>query len=233
MTRFWPKSLVWLLGVVVAVQGVNGLVGCRVMAKAPLTLQPRRELKASDYNGVLSRWTRSDKVYDTLDSILFVWATFHSPEFRRAFLVRHPNVYGPGSEEASRLLLTRPDAELFHEFFVSVSTAVPSWNDLDRENSIWRVTLEGDGVQAVQGEVQKVKTTANLRVIYPHITDFARTYSVRFPLTTEAGEAVISGASKKFTMRVTSALGQAELVWKLEPARQQSSVATQSSPAGE
>ncbi|MCK6551294.1 hypothetical protein L6R52_35995 [Myxococcota bacterium] len=203
---------------------VLALLGACATEQYPLTLQPTRDVRADDYERVLERWTRKDEVYDGLDSKLFVWVTFHSPEFRRAFLLRHVDVYGPGSEEASRLLLTSPEAEEHLEFFFSASTGSPTWNDFDKESSIWRVTLEGEDHERVDGKVERVKATANLRVIYPYITDFSRTYAVRFPRTTPSGRPVISASSKVFTLRMSSALGTAKLEWRLEP--------TSKAPAG-
>lgn len=183
----------------------------------PVSLQATRELHAQDYDEVLARWTRKDQVYDGLDSKLFAFATFHSPEFRRAFLLRHTDVYGKGSEEASRLMLTTPDAEENLEFFFAASTSSPTWNDFAEKDSIWRITLEGDEGERVDGTVEKLKTTANLRVIYPFINDWARTYAVRFPRVSAMGKPIISAQSKQFTMRVASALGEARLTWKLIP----------------
>jgi hypothetical protein len=182
----------------------------------PLSLQPTKEVQAEDYEEVLGRWTRKDEVYDGLDSKLFVFVTFHSPEFRRAFLLRHTDVYGKGSEEASRLMLTSPEAEENLEFFFSASTASPQWNDFNQPDSIWRITLEGEDGERVDGKIEKLKTTANLRVIYPYISDYARTYAVRFPRMTPMGQAVISAGTRRFTLRISSALGEAKLVWALK-----------------
>jgi hypothetical protein len=190
---------------------------CASAPKEPLMLQPAHEFDADDYERVLERWTRKDEVYDGLDSKLFVFATFHSPEFRRAFLLRHTDVYGKGSEEASRLMLTTPEAEEHLEFFFSASTASPQWNDFAQKDSIWRITVEGDEGERVDGKVERLKTTANLRVIYPYINDFARTYAVRFPRMTASGHPVIHAGSRGFTLRISSALGEARLRWDLAP----------------
>jgi hypothetical protein len=185
--------------------------------QAPVSLQPQGELTADDYEDVLARWTRKDEVYDGLDSKLFVFATFHSPEFRKAFLLRHTSVYGKGSEEASRVMLTSGDSEESLELFFSASTSSAQWNDFDEGDSIWRITLEGDEGEKVDGKVEKLKTTANLRVIYPFINDFARTYAVRFPRITALGKPVLSNASKRMILRISSALGEAEMIWFLKP----------------
>jgi hypothetical protein len=183
-----------------------------------LSLQPRPDLTPDDYEDVLDSWTEDDKLYDRLDSIMFVFATFHSPEFRKAFLMAHSDVYGPGSETASHLTLTDPEAEHEHEFFLSVSTSRVEWNDLDKnKESIWRVTLVGEGDEVVSGRVEKIRTTANIRAIYPYVTDFAKTYRVRFPLTTVSGKPILSSKTGQLTMRIASALGACEMIWYLEP----------------
>lgn len=192
-------------------------VGCSSVDTQAHPLVTSGAIQANEYDDYLRRWTREDEIYDGLYSVAFLHATYHSPSFRRAFLVRHPNVYGKGSEEAQRLTLTRPEAENFHEFFVSISTSNPTWNDLSRHNSIWQVTLTSDDGEPVDAEVARVKTTANLRAIYPYITPYAKTYAVRFPLSTFTGEPVLTPKTRQLALHVKSALGEAKLTWLIAP----------------
>lgn len=193
------------------------LVGLACATPGPVSLDSNKEVRAEDYEKVLAKWTRTDQIYSQLYSVMFVHATFHAPEFRRGFLVRHPDVYGPGSEEASRLLLTKPEGELQHEFFLSASTSTSKWNDLADDDSIWQVSLQGDDREPVDAKVERVKTTANLRVIYPYITDYARTYAIHAPLVSPIGEPVLTKDTRRLTLRIASALGEAKLVWELIP----------------
>ncbi len=192
------------------------LLGCAGPER--MSLQPRAGLTPDDYEDVLDDWTRHDELYDKLDSIMFVFATFHSPEFRKAFLLRHADVYGPGSEMAEHLTLSDPEAEHFLEFFVSSSTGRVEWNDLDKnKDSIWRVTLVGDDEQDVAiGQVTKVRTTANIRAIYPYITDFAKTYRIRFPMTTVGGKPILTNQTHRLTLHIASALGACAMSWEFE-----------------
>lgn len=196
---------------------VLGVLGACAAPQKPISLVARDDIKPEDYDVILDQWTREDRVYQGLESKLFVFSTFHSPEFRKVFLLRHPDVYGPGSEVARRLALTAPEADEAIEFFFSASTTDAKWNDFEKENSIWRVTLTGDDGHPVDGKVVRLKTTANLRVMYPYITDFARTYAVRFPRTDAEGAPVISSATKQLKLQFASALGRARLVWDLVP----------------
>ena len=196
---------------------IVGLLATACAGPRPLTLSSSETITADDYEDVLDAWTRNDRVYDILVSKLFVYATFHSPEFRRAFALRHTNVYGPGAEEARRLMVTAPEHEVYIEFFFSAYTPDRKANDFDEEDSIWRVTLEGQDGAAVVGEVMSINPTANIRVIYPYITTFSKTYAVRFPRTTEDGQPLLTSATDKFVMRLASALGEASMTWDLLP----------------
>lgn len=195
------------------------LGGCLHQYDGTVSLRPRPDIEAGDYDAILDRWTRHDRVYDILQTVLFVDATFSSPEFRVGFLARHRDIYGQGSEEARRLALTEEGAEEGLEFFLSAWTPTEKNNDFEDADSIWRCTLEGDGGARVDGTVRRIKTSANVRIIYPYVTDFARTYAVRFPRVTPTGEAVLSATTRKLTLRLTSAAGEAALVWNLEPSQ--------------
>lgn len=192
------------------------LAGCLHNYDRVVSLAPRANIQAEDYDEILDRWTRHDRVYDILHTVLFVDATFHSPEFRVAFLARHRDIYGQGSEEARRLALTDEGAEEGLEFFISAWTPATKNNDFEAADSIWRVTLEGEGGARVDGQVRRIKTSANVRIIYPYVTDFARTYAVRFPRVTPTGEPVLSSRTERLTLRLTSAAGEATLLWQLQ-----------------
>ncbi len=182
-------------------------------------LNASRPLQASDYPGVIDTWTRSDKVYKSLDTKLFVSSTCHAPEFRRAFAMAFPDIYGQGGEITRRELVDLSgDVEQYNNFFVSMHTAKGKWNDLAREDSIWRVTLMGnEGVEVSPAEILSIKIDANLRNVYPYIGDFDKAYLVRFPLTDPMRRLIIDRDATEFTLRIASALGVATMKWELAP----------------
>jgi hypothetical protein len=191
--------------------------GCR---PPPVSLQgSRKAFEASDYTNVLAHWTRSARIYHRFDTRLFVDATFHSPELRRAFAAAFPNIYGHGSLITRRELVELTgDTEEFHTFFIKLYTADPKWNDLAKADSIWHLTLSRcDGSVTVDpAEILAIKSDANLRAVYPYLGHFDKGYLVRFPLADTSQHLLISEDTTGFVLKIASALGEASMIWELE-----------------
>ena len=174
---------------------------------------------ADDYSDILGTWTRSSKIYDGLDSKMFITATFHTPQFRQAFAVAFPHMYGHGGNITRRELAESDKQNAYHNFFVSAYTARKEWNDLDESDSIWRLMLTGaEGGSVAPVEVVPVKMDENLRAVYSYIGHFDSAYLVRFPTSDSLGREIISDQSNRVTLSIASALGIANLQWPLEPA---------------
>ena len=183
---------------------------------------PTLEVGAEDYEDVFCTWTRSSQIYQGLDVKMFIDATYHAPEFRRAFAQAFPDVYGHGGDVTRRELVELTDnVEQYHTFFLSVHTPVIKWNDLERDDSIWRLRLTSSNQASVApSKILPVKIDENLRVVYPHIDRFDQAYLVRFPLSDSQGQAVLAPGIKDFRLRIASALGNAELSWKISNGRE-------------
>tara|TARA_Y100001934_G_C12317815_1_gene758465 strand:- start:1078 stop:1725 length:648 start_codon:yes stop_codon:yes gene_type:complete len=192
---------------------------CRQQVKVGILFGSSESMSASDYPKVLETWTRSSKIYDSLESKAFVTATFHSPEFRRAFAAAFPEIYGHGGNITRRELVDLTDnIEQYLNFFVSIYTANPKWNDLAKIDSIWQLSLTGERDIAVKpAAVIPVKLDANLRAVYPYIGRFDKAYLVRFPLTDPLNRLVVPTSSQGFGLRIASALGKTSLEWQLLP----------------
>lgn len=205
------------LGVALLAAAVGLAAGACTSPTPALRMRPVEGLTPDDYQEVLERWSRRDEIFNGLFSVMFLHATFHAPEFRRAFLLHFPDTYGRGSDEARRLTLAEPSAETHWEFFLSASTPRPRWNDLAQPDSIWHVTLRADEGPEVDAKVREIDLNANLRVFYPYLTPYSRGYGLEFPLTTLEGKPLISSSTREIVLRVSSALGTAEMRWALEP----------------
>ena len=180
---------------------------------------PTQPFEAKDYSSVLKTWTRSTKVYGSLDTKLFIDATLHSPEFRRVFALAFPDIYGQGGEVTRRELVDLSGGiEQYVNFFISAYTAETKWNDFNQPDSIWRLTLSSnEGIVVSPAQIIQVKIDANLKAVYPHIDGFDRAYLIRFPLTDPMQRLLLKRDTQSLTLRAASALGVADLTWQLEP----------------
>ena len=195
------------------------LSGCLKKVSPGVLYGPSPEVSASDYSEVLKTWTRSTKIYDAFDSKAFLTATFHAPEFRRAFALAFPDIYGHGGNVTRRELVDlTEDVEQYLNFFISIYTADDKWNDLAKSDSIWRLSLTGGiDISVAPVEVVPVKIDENLRAVYPYIGRFDKAYIVRFPLTDPLNRLVVPPSSTGFGIRIASALGKTSLLWELTP----------------
>ncbi len=198
------------------------VAGCQTAPLKGVLHGPARDLRPKDYPKVLATWTKSAKIYHDLDTKMFITGTFHSPEFRRVFALAFPDIYGHGGNVTRRELVDlTDDIEQYLNFFVAVYTADRKWNDLSKPDSIWRLSLVGSkGVSVSPSEIVQVKIDANLHAVYPYIDRFDKAYLVRFKLADPMNRLVIEPTSDSFKLRIVSALGRADLQWKLVPARE-------------
>ncbi len=180
---------------------------------------PESPPKSEEYADILDTWTRESSIYQVFDQKLFISATYHSPEFRRAFAVAFPDIYGHGGAITKRELVDLTgDVENFHNFFVTMFTPEIKWNDLAKTDSIWRITLiANDEVSVEPTEIIPIKVDENLKAVYPHINHFDKCYLLRFPHTDMMQRMVITPESEHFKIRIASALGSSEMTWKLTP----------------
>jgi hypothetical protein len=174
----------------------------------------------------LKAWTRHDKIYQGLDNKLFISATYHAPDFRRAFAIAFPDIYGHGGKVTGRELVDLTGGiEQHHNFFVATYTPNVRWNDFARDDSIWRISLystaqgsEGVGqAEVAPDEIIPLKVDENLRAVYPYISRFDKIYLVRFPLKDAWDRPIVDSHSSQMVMRVASALGVATLRWPAHP----------------
>jgi len=201
--------------------GALSLWGCPPPRPAVI-YGPDAPLTVDDYDNILGTWTRSGQVYRLLDNKLFVTATYHAPEFRRAFAVAFPDIYGHGGKITRRELVDLTGGvEQYNNFFLAVYTPDARWNDLARDDSIWHLSLRGSSGSVVgPADIIPIKMDENLRTVYSYTNRFDKMYLVRFPLQDSLHRVVIDATTKNFFLRVASALGAVELEWELtDPAK--------------
>lgn len=180
----------------------------------------RPDVIKKDYAGELDAWTRSAKIYDGLESRLYISATFKNPDFVRAYAQRYAEEYQlePGLRET---MLERglELSETYNEFFVAAFTPDEKWNSFEGPGAIWKLYLEDDaGNRLAPVSVSRVDGSDPLiREFFPYFDPWSYGYIVKFPKYTETGTEPIPGAlTRSIRLKVTGILGKGELEWKLK-----------------
>lgn len=174
------------------------------------------DYRAEDYPAVYDRWTRHEKVTANLESAIEVWATYKSSDYREAFVARYAEAYALGDAERERLLQAQREAAANeYEFMVTAQSANYRWNDLERKNSPWRVTLVDGAGREISPEELRIEKLPDLfeREFFPVKTPFTKTYVVRFLRSAGKDEGFAGERSGRIVLRVAGPLGRADLIW--------------------
>jgi len=183
-----------------------------------------REYVATDYDAVLDRWTRTERMFSLpeLENYLTATATFESYDFRWAYVVRYVQDYRLTIDQRRKLLEKALDeTRQKHQFFVALYGGDRRYNDLTKPNSAWIVRLIDDtGNETAPQEIVAIrKPNAIERHYFPYNTQFRQAFRIRFPRYTPEGRPTISPAAKWFGLRFAGAQGNSELQWKLDPTK--------------
>ncbi len=199
------------------------VTGCAREFKA--AIRPPSDLNARDYPQVLAALTRDGQGFSGFEHKITIKATLMSPMLRKAFSLRFPEVYGHGGQVTRHELTdVSTDTASTLNFFVAVYTANLRWNDLNKPDSIWRVTLElvepETGVTITRADpvsIERVKIDENLYTIYPYLTTFDTAYIIRFPAVSPASMPFIQEGPSRLRLRIASSFAERALDWTLEP----------------
>ncbi len=175
--------------------------------------------KGKGYFLLFDRWTRSVRIYEDLDTRMYVSATYMVPALRRAYVEEYGRRYLLGRELKEALLKKETEeARKENRFFLSVFTPFERWNDLDRPDSIWRLYLEDDrGRRLKPLSIRRVKEEDPvIREFYPSLDLWSFGYIVTFPASTEDGGPFPGKGAKAITLIITGVLGKAELRWSIQ-----------------
>lgn len=209
--KYAPGALasVFLIILVLAVT----VSGCAKKAVKPGEARP-------EFEHVLDSVTRSARIYQGLDSILYVTATYKTMEFRQAYVDLYVKGYQAG--EAYRTALQereKEESEKYNEIFFTAYTPEARWNDFDRRDSVWRLYLEDDsGNRLIPVSVKKVDSGDPLvRKFFPYFDPWSSGYVARFPKYSETGTVPIPGEKTRYLkLIVTGILGNGEIEWRMK-----------------
>jgi hypothetical protein len=197
---------------------LQAMSGCP-SSPPPVSLGPSgTRFTARDYDSVRDRWTRSGRIIKQLDTSLHADATFLSHDLGAAQAAKLGELFHLAAEERDKLARGFEErARTSHTFFLGAATTEYRWNDFERKESVWRLALvSGDGEQVSPTEIKAEREiTATTTELYPYLREFYRAYTVRFPLLLPDGRPLVRSGTRKLSLVMAGALGQAELVWNL------------------
>jgi len=193
---------------------------------------------ASDYEKILDENTRRAHVYDWLDAVTDVRATYHSPAFKQAFGAARESFQGKAADKVEATLfgralpqdpieqfadVVRPfassapakvDLSNSETFFVAMYVADQENRWLTHDSTIWEVTLSVDHGPPIKPlKIESVRRTPSLDQVYPYLDKLDLPYVMYFAPTTDDGKPLFSSSTKTFTLRIVSKIADAKLTW--------------------
>jgi hypothetical protein len=171
--------------------------------------------RSEDYLAVHDAWTRHAKLVQDVGTVMEIWATFKSWDFRQAYIARYAKAYDLPEGERETLTKGQQDAaRAVYEIHLVAQSTTDKWNDLERRNSPWRITLlDGTGAELSPASIKVEKFPEIYESeFFPSRTPFSKTYTVRF-LHPE-GDAFVGPVSGRLTLRLDSPLGKVEAIWE-------------------
>lgn len=179
--------------------------------------EDKRHYTPTDYPLVLANWTRHAKVVKDVGTVIELWATYKSWDFRQAYVERYVTDYELSDADRAALMAAQLEAvRKSYEFHAAVQTTNYKWNDLGKDTSAWRVTLiDGRGVEIEPTAIETPKLPEIYETqFFPNRTEFTTTYLIRFNRADAEAAGFTGPASGRMTLRVLSPLAKAEVLWE-------------------
>lgn len=181
----------------------------------PPALQSTRGYKAS-----LEKSTRKEDIYNKLNTVMYIRATYFSKSFIYAYSKEYANYYMLSKKAFKEKLHTLSSKfGKYITLFVSVYTPKKSYNNLDSARSIWMVYLvnnEGESVMPVSIKPSQEKRVF-LKKFFPYVTDWSKQYIIKFHRYYDKTKKklFINPETKWIELIITGVNGKAVLKWKL------------------
>jgi len=198
--------------------GAALLAGCGSRQPKPVDFsEVTRVYRPLDYEDVYERWTRHNKLVRDIGTVLEVWATYKSWDFRQAYVEAYGEAYGLGEADRRNLRQAQLEASRqLYEFHVIAQCTDWKWNDLHQQDSVWKTRLvDGAGRELLPAalKAEKLPDLYEMR-FFPARTDFSRTYTISFPRQGQEADRRFTGAgSGRLILRVSGPLGRVESTW--------------------
>ncbi len=178
----------------------------------------RSDAAETAYQVTISKYSDRGEAYDQLDTRVFCAATYQSWVFREARVQRLASFQSQTAEQVLKTLDQERSAfDAYYEFWLGVHVNDLRFDDFDRPNSVWRLVLVTDSMEAQPSQIRRVgRADLNMRAIYPYMDEFWVGYWVRFPRIASNGSPVVMPGTNRIRLRVASTLGRVQMMFPLE-----------------
>lgn len=147
-----------------------------------------------EYRNAFNRWTNEGKIYDRLDTVIFVRATLKSQEFTTRYVDTYARAYQLNEEEKLNLAKRlQKEAVENYEFLLTAFTSVESENILDRPRSSYKLSLmTPDGRRLKPVDIRRIKKVSEaMKDFFPYINRWRSVYTVRFAGPPQEGAVLV------------------------------------------
>jgi hypothetical protein len=193
------------------------LVGCASSRLVVDFSEATKRYRGDDYPTVYEAWTRHGKVVQDVGTVMEIWATLESWDFRQAYIAKYAKIYDLAETEREGLAKAQLEtARALYEIHLVAQSTNDRWNDIANRNSPWRITLlDGTGAELAPTTVKVEKLPdAYEGEFFPARTPFSRTYTLRFVRPDGAGASFVGPASGRLILRLASPVGKVEVAWE-------------------
>lgn len=174
-----------------------------------------RGTEGGGYLKVLDRWSRGEKVYEGLESRLYMNATYKTVEFRKAYIERYAKSYELSPERVKVMMERETEQALaYNEFFFTAFTPEDALNDFAEKDSVWQIYLEdAKGNRAKPLSIVAVSNSEPvLREFFPYFDFWSKAYAIQFPKYADNGDEM-SPEAGPVKLIVTGVMGKGEMKW--------------------
>jgi len=182
--------------------------------------QADNEYAPKEYPMIFEKWSRKNVIHENFLAQAFFNVTFLSLEMRRATLSKYQEMYQlPPNEVEQRRIRNESEGREYYDFFTAISTARSEWNNLDDDDTVWRVTMlnQKNEEMVAKSVVAVDEESIELRKLYPYIDEYSKCYRVRF-VRVPPGRTTdfLADEDGKISLKFSGPVGQAELIWLLK-----------------
>jgi len=166
-------------------------------------------ISESEYEAITETHTAKAQVYSGLYNVIDMTGTVVNSSVARAQLDQTARIYQWDSAKFTTEKV-KSDEQLAKEteIFVSFYTPERKHDDLNKNQTLWKIFLDSNG-RRFEGKAKKIKLlTEEIRGLYPYHTRFATPYSITFPV------AVTSIETAPAKLVITGPVGSASLEFK-------------------